>query len=158
MLPRQWILFCFAVLIAGPNADAQDPCGVLEQPVGVETPSVDHQPSSTCGCAEEALPVAKVALRIEMLTPIKGTERWDWWQARTAQVPGEEPLWITTMSETGKKVSHDFHDIYQTVSRDGGKNWSEPTIDQRSGRAILAEGGFKFVQCSIQLPVLTADR
>ena len=140
MLTRQWISFCFAVLMAAPNAGAQGPSGILQQPVGVNKPSVDHQPLLTWGCAEEALPFAEVALRIEMLTPIKGTEQWDWWQARTAQVPGEEPLWVTTMSETGKKVSHDFHDIYQTISRDGGKNWSEPTIIPSLKRAKQDDG------------------
>ena len=55
MLTRQWILFCFAVLVAPPNVDAQDSSRILEQPVGVEEPSVDHQPSSTWGCAEGGL-------------------------------------------------------------------------------------------------------
>ena len=105
-----------------------------------EKPSVDHKPWSTLMCAQGVLPVNEVGLRVEMLTPITGTARWDWWQARTAQVPGEQPLWITTMSETGKKVSHDFHDIYQTVSRDGGKSWSEPTIIPSLKRAGQDDG------------------
>jgi hypothetical protein len=102
--------------------------------------SVDHKPWSTLMCAQGVLPVKKVGLRVEMLTAIPGTDRWDWWQARTAQVPGEQPLWVTTMSETGKKVSHDFHDIYQSVSRDGGKTWSEPTIIPSLKRARQDDG------------------
>ncbi len=86
------------------------------------------------------LPVEQVNLRMETLTAIRGTEQWDWWQARTAQIPGEHPLWVTTMSETGKKVSHDFHDIYQTVSRDEGKSWSEPTIIPSLKRAVQDDG------------------
>lgn len=105
-----------------------------------EKPSVDHKPWSTLMCAQGILPVKKVNLRVGMLTPIAGTERWDWWQARTAQIPGEEPLWVTTMSETGKGVSHDFHDIYQTVSRDRGKSWSEPTIIPSLKRAKQDDG------------------
>ena len=48
--------------------------------------------------------IRMVGLRVEMLTPIVGTERWDWWQARTAQVPGAEPLWVTTMSGRGRRL------------------------------------------------------
>ncbi|MBI1311096.1 exo-alpha-sialidase [bacterium] len=69
-----------------------------------------------------------VALQFENLTPINGTEQWDWWQARTASVPGPQPLWVTTMSETGKTGSHNFHDIYQSLSRDAGRTWSHPVI------------------------------
>lgn len=86
------------------------------------------------------LPVTRVNLRMESLIVLQGTERWDWWQARTAQVPGEQPLWITTMSETGKQVSHDFHDIYQTVSQDEGKTWSAPTIIPSLKRAKQDDG------------------
>lgn len=78
-----------------------------------------------------AEPVAAVPLNFVSLTAIEGSADWDWWQARTAFVPGPKPLWITTMSETGKTGSHDFHDfhdIYQSISRDGGRSWSSPTI------------------------------
>ena len=105
-----------------------------------EEPSTTHKPWSTLMCAQEPLPVKKVALRVERLAAIQGTERWDWWQARTAQVPGDQPLWITTMSETGKKVSHDFHDIYQSLSRDEGKTWSKPEIIHSLKRAEQDNG------------------
>ena len=67
---------------------------------------------------------AQIQLKIEPLGSISGSNRWDWWQARTGYLPGKTPLWVTTMSETGKTTSHDFHDIYQSVSRDRGKTWS----------------------------------
>jgi hypothetical protein len=70
--------------------------------------------------------VRPVALKLESRTPIDGSAKWDWWQARTAYVSGAQPLLITTMSETGRSGSHDFHDIYQSVSRDAGKTWSQP--------------------------------
>ena len=107
-----------------------------------EKPSVDHKPWSTLMCAQGVLPVRSVSLRVEMLAPIKGTDRWDWWQARTAQVPGKEPFWVTTMSETGKKVSHDFHDIYQTMSRDEGRTWSKPEIIP-SLKRVRQDDGFE---------------
>jgi hypothetical protein len=69
-----------------------------------------------------------VQLKFESLGSIRGTQRWDWWQARTAFVPGKQPFFLTTMSQTGKTTSHDFHDILQSISRDGGRTWSEPTI------------------------------
>ena len=66
-----------------------------------------------------------VPLKMEPLTPIAGRSLdWDWWQARTAYVPSPSPQWITTMSETGRSGTHNFHDIYQAVSRDGGRSWS----------------------------------
>ncbi|MDB4759835.1 hypothetical protein OAG34_01330 [bacterium] len=49
-----------------------------------------------------------VALQLESLGTMPGSDRWDWWQARTAYIPGRKPMWLTTMSETGKGVSHDF--------------------------------------------------
>jgi hypothetical protein len=69
-----------------------------------------------------------IALRITPLAPILGNSQWDWWQARTAYIPSREPVWITTMSETGRKTSHDFHDIFQSVSNDRGKTWSQPQL------------------------------
>ncbi len=67
-----------------------------------------------------------VELKLENLGSIDGTDRWDWWQARTAYVPGEKERWVTTMSETGKATSHDFHDIYESTSFDRGLSWSPP--------------------------------
>ncbi|NQV23972.1 MAG: exo-alpha-sialidase [Rhodopirellula sp.] len=66
------------------------------------------------------------ALKFESRTSIDGSKEWDWWQARTAFVPLDPPLLITTMSETGRAGTHNFHDIYQSISRDDGKTWSEP--------------------------------
>lgn len=68
------------------------------------------------------------SLRIESLTSLSGTAAWDWWQARTAYVPGDRPMWITTMSETGKSGTHNFHDIYESISTDGGRSWSAPAV------------------------------
>ncbi|MDB4759847.1 glycoside hydrolase [bacterium] len=71
--------------------------------------------------------VAPIQLQIEPLGSIFGSSQWDWWQARTAFIPGSKPMWLTTMSETGKGGSHDFHDIYQSVSHDHGKTWGPAT-------------------------------
>jgi hypothetical protein len=75
-----------------------------------------------------AEPVDPVLLNFESLTSIEGSAEWDWWQARTAFVPGPKPLWMTTMSETGKTGTHDFHDIYHSLSKDGGRSWSRAAI------------------------------
>ena len=69
-----------------------------------------------------------IQLKIEALGSIAGTKRWDWWQARTAYLPTTPPMWLTTMSETGKARTHDFHDIYQSVSNDQGHTWSSPQL------------------------------
>lgn len=84
--------------------------------------------------------VRAVELRLESLGTIEGTAEWDWWQARSAFVPGEKPLWITTMSETGRFKSHDFHDIYQSISRDAGRSWSAPVVIPSLRRANHPDG------------------
>lgn len=89
-----------------------------------------------------ASPPGLQALEFELLGSIEGTDKWDWWQARTAFVPGDAPFWITTMSETGKGVSHDFHDVYQSLSRDGGKTWSNPELI-KSLRRVKQPDGFE---------------
>ncbi len=82
-----------------------------------------------------------VSLEVETLTAIPGrSAEWDWWQARTAYVPGEKPLWVTTMSETGRQGVHNFHDIYQSISRDGGKTWSAPAVIPSLKRAVQEDG------------------
>lgn len=87
-----------------------------------------------------ALSADPVALKFEMLGSIEGTKQWDWWQARTAYIPGTSPLWITTMSETGKSGSHDFHDIYQSFSRDKGITWSKPAAIASLQRTLQPDG------------------
>lgn len=79
-------------------------------------------------------------LQIDSLTAIPGTEKWDWWQARTAYVPGGNPMWITTMSQTGKTGTHNFHDILQSISRDGGHTWSAPKAIPPLKRVRQADG------------------
>lgn len=81
-----------------------------------------------------------VALKFETWTSIDGSKDWDWWQARTAFVPGEVPLLITTMSETGRTGTHNFHDIYQSVSRDAGRTWSKPVAIPSLKRTLQADG------------------
>ncbi len=90
--------------------------------------------------APSAQAVEPVPLKFENLTPINGTDDWDWWQARTAYVPLDEPFWVTTMSETGKTGTHNFHDIYHTFSEDGGQSWSQPEIVPTLRRAKQPDG------------------
>ena len=72
-----------------------------------------------------------VQLKLKSLGSIHGTHPLDWWQARTAHVPGENPFFVTTMSQTGKTGTHDFRDILQSISRDGGRTWSEQGLSRR---------------------------
>ena len=67
-------------------------------------------------------------LRIERSTIVEGDAQWDWTQARTACVPGQSPLWLTTMSRTAKVGSHGYHDVYLVISHDHGKSWSAPEV------------------------------
>ena len=91
--------------------------------------------------------VKTVDLEVMILAEIPGRDKqWDWWQARTAFVPApeagtdNEPMWITTMSETGRGGVHNFHDIYQAVSRDEGKTWSIPRVIPSLKRARQKDG------------------
>lgn len=90
--------------------------------------------------AESAEIVKPVALKLETRTSIDGTRDWDWWQARTAYVPGESPFLVTTMSETGRTGTHNFHDIYQSISRDDGRTWSKPEPIPSLKRTLQADG------------------
>lgn len=92
------------------------------------------------GWVGAADPTKAVKLRFETLAPIDGSEKWDWWQARTAYVPGDRPLFITTMSETGRSGTHNFHDIYQSISRDHGRSWSTPAAIPSLKRAPQPDG------------------
>ena len=65
-------------------------------------------------------------LLITCSTIAEGTEEWDWLQARTAYVAGEQPLCVTVMNKARNSFTHDYCDIFQTISRDGGMTWSEP--------------------------------
>ena len=68
--------------------------------------------------------------RIKLLTAARGTDKVNWMQARTAVIPGEKPIIVTTMSEYPRNVKgvHAYHDIYETRSYDMGQTWSEPKV------------------------------
>ena len=103
--------------------------------------------------APDADSVREAALKLDALTPIPGrSKKWDWWQARTAFVPGQKPLWVTTMSETGRDGVHNFHDIYQSLSHDGGKTWSKPEVIPTLKRA-RQEDGFDVVPAIFGRPI-----
>lgn len=94
----------------------------------------------TSSSARTAENVEPVELTLESRTAIDGSTRWDWWQARTAFIPGSRPLLVTTMSETGRTGTHNFHDIYQSVSRDGGTSWSQPAAIPSLKRSKKPDG------------------
>ena len=79
-------------------------------------------------------------LRISSSTMVQGNDEWDWFQARTAYVPGERPLGVTLMNQTRNRFTHDYCDIYRTVSRDGGQTWSEPDPVPSLRRVRTADG------------------
>jgi len=83
-----------------------------------------------------------VSLGIEPLMAIEGTAEHDWTQARTAYVPGGKPMWITTMSQTRKRGTHAFHDIFESISRDGGRTWTPPRVIP-SLRRTRSEDGYE---------------
>ena len=68
-----------------------------------------------------------VELKISRSSIAQSAGQWTWLQARTAYVQGEEQMSVTTMSQTWNDKTHDYRDVYQTISRDGGATWSPAT-------------------------------
>lgn len=79
-------------------------------------------------------------LNVEISTIVEGDAMWDWTQARTAFVPTDEPYCLTTMSRTAKVGAHGYHDVYQSISRDEGKTWTEPSVIPSLKRARQEDG------------------
>lgn len=79
-------------------------------------------------------------LQIERSIVAEGDEQWDWTQARTAFVPGDSPLWLTTMSRTAKQGAHGYFDVYLSFSRDRSSTWSQPQVLPSLRRARQADG------------------
>lgn len=83
-------------------------------------------------------------LRIQLSTVVQGDEQWDWTQARTADIPGNAPLSVTTISRTAKIGSHGYHDVFLTSSRDHGQTWSVPNVIPTLKR-VRSESGYEVV-------------
>ena len=79
-------------------------------------------------------------LQITCSTMVEGNEEWDWLQARTGYIPGEKPFCVTIMNQTRNRFTHDYCDIYQTISRDGGTTWSDPDPVPSLRRAETPDG------------------
>ena len=47
-------------------------------------------------------------LQISCSTMAEGTDEWAWLQARTAYIPGEQSLAVTTMNQTLHRFVHDY--------------------------------------------------
>ncbi|WP_236621965.1 sialidase family protein [Novipirellula maiorica] len=58
----------------------------------------------------------------------EGDAQWDWTQARTGVVSGEDGFALTTMSRTSKVGAHGYHDLYFTTTRDHGRTWNSPRV------------------------------
>lgn len=92
----------------------------------------------TLPCLGEPAPVT---LKITPMASISGdSTEWDWWQTRTAYIPGSPPRLLTTMSRTGRKGVHNFHDIYESSSNNHGKSWSQPAVITSLKRAKQPDG------------------
>lgn len=69
------------------------------------------------------------AYTVELKTITKGNEKeFTWTHARSAVIPSEPPKVITTMSQTLKKGSDVYHDLFQIESLDMGETWTSPEV------------------------------
>src|SRR5687768_1882971 len=65
-----------------------------------------------------------------------------WTHARSASVPGDTAFVVTTMSMTLKSGSDVYHDLYQIITSDMGKSWSEPQVIP-SLKVYATGGGYR---------------
>lgn len=82
-------------------------------------------------CISKATNDLSVALAYEVMleTVTRGEdEHYIWTHARSAAIPMDAPVVITTMSKTLKSGSDVYHDLYEVVSRDMGEIWTEPQV------------------------------
>ena len=93
-----------------------------------------------CRMALVGDPVERVPVQIESLGSIEGLEDWDWTHARTAFVDSDLKYWVTTMSQTTRTGSHGYHDIYESISRDGGQSWTQPRLVPSLRRSETDDG------------------
>ena len=84
--------------------------------------------------------IKTVPIAIERLDSIDGMDDWDWTHARTAYVGAGMEQWVTTMSQTTKRGSHGYHDIFESVSSDRGKTWSSPSRISSLKRQTTKDG------------------
>lgn len=144
--PRQHALGGYETWLTVAHAEVGASPKLVDKLTELFTKLKDTSGKDSLSSTNEEAAIKPVNLMLESLGSIQGTRRWDWWQARTAYVPGKEPFFLTTMSQTGKTGTHDFHDILQSVSGDGGRTWSDPTIvptlkrTRRSDRFEVALG------------------
>ncbi|MEW4486757.1 exo-alpha-sialidase [Thalassoglobus sp. JC818] len=90
--------------------------------------------------SEVAESLAQAPLAVERSVIAHGNEKWDWLQVRTGYADRTPPICLTTMSLTGKEKTHDFHDIFLSVSTDHGENWSKPRAIPSLRRTKLDDG------------------
>lgn len=80
-------------------------------------------------CVGKATNNLSVALDYEIVlrTITRGEDQdYIWTHARSATIPFDAPVVITTMSKTLKSGSDVYHNLYEVISRDMGKTWTEP--------------------------------
>lgn len=82
-------------------------------------------------CIGKATNTSSFALdyEVELETITKGKDQdYMWTHARSAAIPLDTPVVITTMSKTLKSGSDVYHDLYEVISQNMGEAWSEPQI------------------------------
>jgi hypothetical protein len=88
----------------------------------------------TCGVSSGA------DLLIHRSTIVEGDSQWDWTQARTAIVPTEDRLFLTTMSRTAKVGTHGYHDVFAVFSDNNGVTWTSPIAIPTLRRTLQKDG------------------
>ena len=78
-------------------------------------------------------------MQITCSTIAEVNDQWDWFQARSAYIPGESPVCVT-MNQTRHRFTHDYCDVYQSISRDDGTTWSAPAAVASLRRVETADG------------------
>lgn len=81
----------------------------------------------------------QVELQIERSVAFEGSEEFDWYQVRAAFDPTRK-AYTMTASQTAKTGAHGFHDVYESISTDGGQTWSTPAVIPSLKRTLQDDG------------------
>lgn len=96
-------------------------------------------------CTGKARSDLSIALDYEVVleTITRGEDQnYIWTHARSAAIPNDTPVVITTMSKTLKSGSDVYHDLYEVITPDMGETWTEPQVIP-SLKAYRTDDGYR---------------
>ena len=98
--------------------------------------------TACAGKATKDLPL-ELGYEVVLDTLTRGENaRYMWTHARSASIPADTPIVVTTVSMTLKSGSDVYHDLYEIITDDMGKSWSQPQLIP-SLKVYQTDGGYR---------------